>query len=157
MAKLHDMEIDQYEHDSVTIDDLDLENELTRVPADLAYWNARYSQALKQHLEAKLEAHRVQAACRIRLRTQLEGRKGKGPTVDEVKDGAQVDEQAYEAELAEIAAEAERARLRGVCEAVSARKDALQTKAANLRREMESTPAKAREQRSLREDRLDEE
>lgn len=146
---LHDMPVDSYLADSVSVDELNLDTELARVSADLAYWSAQYAAAVNVHLNAKIDAKKAWGAAFLRLRE------------DAITDGERATEKILEAKVvtdggylvsayAESAAEAERARLRGVVDSVSAKKDALQSLCAKLRIEMEGDAYVRRRERQLR-------
>lgn len=134
--KIHDLDVDDYLYRSVSVDDLILDDELTMVSSDLAYWNTRYSEALEKHLMAKFDLKKTRAKLYIECRVRIEGR-GEKATVAGIDAELDQEMDLEFAEIEAIEAEAERARLRGIADAVSAKKDVLQTKAAKLRKEME--------------------
>lgn len=152
-VKLHDLDVDEFLKDCVTIEPMALEEEFVRLPADLAYWNERYSMANRTFLRAKIDRERTEARLTIQLREELAKTmpEGKKPTVDAV--GAAVKDHAdmNAARNAEIDAEIEKARLYGVLDAVRAKKDMLVSIGAHHRAEMAGDPRIREEARSHRE------
>ena len=124
MAKLHDLEVDDYLEQCVSLYPETLNEEFVRLPADIAYWTHRFGEALRAHLRAKMEAERTRSRLRMEHRAKLEGVKdpatGKPAKATESMVDAAVDmDPAWElARLAEIDAEVERVRLQGVCRAL---------------------------------------
>lgn len=146
------LSVDDYLAASVEIDDVDLDEEFTRVAADLAYWGAQYASAVRLHLRAKIDAKKERAKAYIMHRESIFAEGGK-PTEKQVEAACDVDDDVLHAAYAEVDAEAERARLRIMVDAVSAKKDALQSLGAKLRKEMDANPSVRREQRGFRGDR----
>lgn len=124
MATLHDLEVDDYLGQCVELYPETINEEFVRLPADLAYWTHKYSEALRAHLKAKLDSEKTRSRLRMEHRTLLEGVKdaatGKPAKATESMVDAAVDtDPAWEAaRLAEIDAEVERVRLQGVCRAL---------------------------------------
>lgn len=124
MAKLHDLDVDDYLESCVSLYPETLNEEFVRLPADIAYWTHRFGEALRAHLRAKMEAERTRSRLRMEHRVRLEGVKdpttGKPAKATESMVDAAVDtDPAWEAtRLAEIEAEVERVRLQGVCRAL---------------------------------------
>jgi hypothetical protein len=140
------MEVEQYLYDSVSIDDLSMEDEFKRVAADLAYWGARYAEAVKAHLLAKLEAEQAWARCWGQVKSN---------------DTERVTDKAAEAKVTlnpvwkavrvdEITAESEKLRAKAFVDAVSAKMHALQSLGAKMRVEMEGDPVIRRQERDRR-------
>ena len=67
---------DEYLAECVVINDFALDEEFIRMPADMAYWNARYADALRNYLLAKLDHERN--AARLHLRTKAANAAGGG-------------------------------------------------------------------------------
>lgn len=133
---LHDMEVEAYLYDSVNIDDFAMDEEFKRVAADIAYWNARYSEAVKAHQVAKLEAKLEKSAAWKRAREAVELR-GEKLTDKGIEAEAETDQLWVDKRMAEIDAEALSKKIGGFAEAVAAKKDMLQSLGARLRVELE--------------------
>ena len=118
MKKLHDLEIEDFLHECVEVDPLLLDDEFARMPADMAYWAARYAESIKRFLHAEHARKKVQASVWIEERAQ-------GGTIDDVKSRVALSSAHIEATLEEIDAEAEKERLRGVVEAIRTKRDML--------------------------------
>lgn len=141
---------EQYLSECVTLDDLALDEEYIRTPADLAYWNARYADALRAYLTAKL-AHETNAA-RLHLRVKADNDLGGGKkaTVADLEAMVVVDPDYQRTAMAMVEADAERQRLRGSVDAIACKKDMLQSLGAKLRAEMGADPMVRAEQRRSR-------
>lgn len=143
--------------EAVQIDDIAFDEELIRTPGDIAYWNARYTQALRVYLLADHHAETVRARLHLELKagsdstgevevedgeaqTGKRKRRVRGPTVDDIKAMVLVHPEYQTARLAAIEAEAEKEQLRKFTEALVARKDMLQSIGAKLRLEMANDP-----------------
>ena len=139
MPKIHDLEVDKYLADCVTITPEAIQEEFIRVPADLAYWGELHAQAVKVHLTAKMEVERMAAklAMEYRERMSVEGKKTTEATVEAA---VLLDSAYHEARLAAIEAEATRASLRSRFDAVAAKRDMVQSLGAQIRVEMERDP-----------------
>jgi hypothetical protein len=116
-----------------------IEEEFVRTPADVAYWNAQFSDALDEYLRARarrdLEWSRIWLLTRERLLAA--GEKATEKIVDAM---TTVDAEYQAANEASIAAEAKKARLYGAVDAVRAKKDMIQSLGAKLRAELEGDP-----------------
>lgn len=146
MAKLHDMDVDDYLAQAVGIDPLAIQEEYVRVPAELAYWNCKYAEAVNRHLRAKHHLEVTEAQLRFLCRDALEeaGRKVTESTVD----SAMLRHSSYEpARFAAIEAEVEVKRLAGVVDAVRTKRDMLVSLGAHVRAEMQHDPVIRSEQR----------
>jgi len=139
MAKLNEIEVDKYLKDSVDIEPTQLQEEYVRVPADIAYWNERYSQALRRHLMAKMTLDRIYAGLQIETREKLALERGK---VTEATVSANIEvNPAYQAARLEVLeAEVESARIKGVGYAVSAKREMIVSLGAHLRIELQHDP-----------------
>ncbi len=138
---------EQYLKDSVMIDDLVLDEEFIRVPADLAFWSARYADAVKAFLLAKLERDRVQGKVRLTIKAEAEIDKKKR-RADDLEAAVNNDPEYLDAAVAMIEAEAEKKHAQGRVDAVAAKKDMVQSLGAKLRSEMERDPMIRQEQRN---------
>lgn len=134
-ALLHDLSVDQYLSQSVTVEPLQLEEEFVRLPADLAYWHARAADALRDYQLAKLEQDKTEANLRIVVRENIIATGGK-PTESQVESGVILRPEYGEARTRTIEAEVEHQRLRGVCDAVRCKRDALIALGQQARAEM---------------------
>lgn len=140
MARLNDIEVDDYLAKACEIDPLGLQEEYVRLPADLGYWNQKYAIAYRLHARARLSRKRLEALLAIEHRQGMldEGRK---PTEAMVAVAVETDERLAEAMEAEVEHEVEKVRLWGVLDAVRAKKDMLVSLGAQLRAEMNSDPS----------------
>ncbi len=138
---------DAYLDDCVKIDDMVLDEEFIRLPADLAFWSARYAESVRAYLLAKLEADKAKAKAHLRIKAEaeLEGRK---MTVPDLEANVQIDPDYLDAAVALIEADIERKKLQGCVDAVHAKKDMIQSLGAKLRTEMERDPMVRVEQRN---------
>lgn len=139
MAFLHDMEVSDHLAECVQIDQDDMDGEFRRVAADLAYWTAQHAAAVEVSLRAKAEAKRVWARAWERERDALLDEREAGEKVTDrlIESRVLLAADVVAAEEEEIAAEGQRIRLHGVAQAIGAKKDALQSLGAKLRKEME--------------------
>lgn len=134
-ATLHDVEIDKLLLDCVSIDPLALDEEFVRMPADLAYWNEQYAQAIRDHLYAKHEYDKVRAAVMIELREDAAAT-GAKLTVADLEARVVLDDRVDAAHIAMIESEAHKAHMRCRADAVMAKRDMLQSLGAKVRAEM---------------------
>ena len=127
---------DDYVSDSTDIDENNLNQEYCRVSADLAYWNEEHAKATRRALLAKAERDRVHARIwsEKRAESKLEGQK---LTEKDIQALIAQDDEYFEAYSKWAEAEAAKTRLRGYCEAVSTKKDMLQSLGANIRAEFQ--------------------
>jgi hypothetical protein len=130
---------DKYLRDSVMIEPLQVSEEFVRLPSDLAYWNSKYADALRQHLLAKLTVEETEAELYGRHRDRLLAA-GSKATVNEIDAAVQSDPELHQARLAAIDAEVTKARVHGIVSAVSAKRECLVSLGAQLRQEMENDP-----------------
>jgi len=139
MAKLFDMEVDEFLRKSVSVEPLAINEEYVELPAALAYWNARYADALREHLKAKMVLDRTEAKLRIECREMLAA---EGKVTESMIDAAVERHPDIEiAKLTSIEAEVEKVRISGVAEAVRAKKDMLISLGATMRAEMDGDPS----------------
>lgn len=162
MAKLHDIEIDDWLKSCIEIEPAALEEEFVRLPADYAYWNERFACGLRAFNVAKIQLDRVEARLHIEMRETLTaqaadaaiaeaavaepGTKAKpkravrSPTVDDVNAAVQSCKDYQDARDALLTAEVEKARLYGVLKAIEFKRDALIQLGAKIRVEMQHDP-----------------
>jgi len=136
---VRDIEIDTYLYECVQIEPEALEEEFIRLPADIAYWNEKYSIALREYLLAKLRADETKALVTMETR-EFANASGVKMTVGDLEAKVQLDDRVQDANLALVEAEAARQALRNRCDALMAKRDMLQSLGAKLRVEMMSDP-----------------
>jgi len=153
MALLHDIEVDDYLAESVVLDELALQAEFVRLPADLAYWNHRFARASEAAALAKLDLERTEAVVSLAVRQKLldDGAKATEGVVDAyvIKNSS-----VYEAKKKHILAEAERVRIHGVCDAIRTKRDMLISTGAHIRAEMNHDPRMRQDSAEFRANRL---
>lgn len=172
MAQLHDIDVEQYLRDCVDIDDTALNEEFIRVPADLAYWNHQFAEAVQELAQSKFVREQVYARRRAEVRDELmqaardaydtamdmattpaeeKKIKLKAPTVDDIDSATVVDEEYAEAKQREIDAEGAKARMYGIVDAVRTKRDMLIQMGADRRVEMQGDPQLRAEAKGARE------
>ncbi len=138
--KIHDMDVDSYLRESVCIDEImTLDEDMRRISGDICYWNSRYAEGNKEHLLLKIEMDRLAGILYMEHREKLELLKGK-VTEKMVTAAVDMDDRWHDMRIQVIEAETEKIRIRGVCDAVIAKKDMLQSIGAKLRIEMQGDP-----------------
>jgi hypothetical protein len=138
-AHLQEIEVEQYLKDSVDIEPTALQEEYVRVPADIAYWNERYSVALRAHLMAKMALDRIYAGLQIETREKLALEGGK-VTESTVSANIELNTAYQAARLELVTAEVEAARIKGVSYAVIAKREMIVSLGAHLRIELQHDP-----------------
>lgn len=133
MTENHD-----YLAECISIDLVDLNDEFVRVPADISYWNGQLADATRIAMTAKLDLDRAKAQLFTTIRASKVD--NKQPSIDTVNAQVDADQDIYDLELDYILKEAERLRARGAVDAVSAKRDMIQSLGAKLRAEMRSDP-----------------
>ena len=136
------MSEDTFLQDVINIDVLSIDEQFKKVPAELAYYNQKYADALEEHLIAKHDMERAHANAYEWLSREHDS-KGKKLTVAAIEARIQLDEDYHNAKLNFIMKEAEKARLRGKVDVVSAKKEMLISLGAHLRVEMSDPLVKA--------------
>ena len=137
--KLRDIEIDEFLYDCIHVDPIVIQEEFARVAPDLAYWSAKFAEAHKTYLEAKILRDNVRGAKWFIVKNDLLATRGKCSNPD-VEAALDTDEDMNEALASLVEAEYERERLKGVLEAVRAKKDMLISMGAMIRAEMQGDP-----------------
>ena len=135
----------EYLRECITLDDLALDEEFIRMPADMAYWSAQYADALRTYLFAKFEHDRNAARLHLQTKAANEVGMGKKATVGDLEAMVITDPEYERTYLPLLEADVDRARLRGVVDAISTKKDMLQSLGAKLRAEMAGDPIVRRE------------
>ena len=142
---------DKYLHECTQIEPTFLQEEFVRLPADLAYWNQRYSEAYRVWLEAKHAVERHAAVMSIAIREQLMVTNKGRATISEVEQLLHRDAAYDQLKRAEIVAETEKVRLYGVLDALRTKREMVISLGAHIRAEMSNDPL-IRQQRALDEE-----
>lgn len=138
-GKLRELEVEKYLAECVQIFPEALNEEFVRMPADFAYWNERYADALRTHLLAKLMYDRTESSVRIECREKLLEQNAK-VTESMVEAAVAQHPEFNEAREAVIASEIEKVRLGGVLDAIRTKRDMLISLGAHARIEMMNDP-----------------
>jgi len=136
---LRDIQIDEYLLECVAIEPTMLDDEFVRMPMDMAYWNERYSAAIRDHLMAKLHYDNTRAKVLLETRVHIE-QSGLKRTVGDVDAMVTTDPRVVDAYLQYVEAEAQRQAIRNRCEAVQIKREMLQSLGAKYRVEMQTDP-----------------
>lgn len=136
---LRDIEIDEYLLECVVIEPTMLDEEFTRIPVDLAYWNERYSDSIRVHLISKLEYEQVRARIGLEVRSKV-AESGVKKTVGDIDAMVSTNPEVSAAYLAYVEADAERQAMRNRVESVNAKREMLQSLGAKMRAEIMSDP-----------------
>jgi hypothetical protein len=123
----------------LTLDKDDLNEEFCSVPAAIAYWNERLAFAVEAAHIAKIDYDREWARMFVMLRERDTG--GKPLAAELVKAKCDSDEELYAMQLDHAKKSAEVTRLRGIVDAVLAKRDMTQSLGAKLREELRGDPA----------------
>ena len=139
----------EYLRECLDLDPEQLNEEFCKIPGAIAWWNARFADASKRAAVAKLDYEREWARLYVLLSAPPDeeeeeealprGRKKpkkRTLTVDGIKARCDEDPELYQLAVDVALAEAEKIRLRGICEAVLAKRDMLQSLGAKLREEL---------------------
>lgn len=121
---------------AVTIEPMALEEEFVRLPADIASFNEQFAEALEEFLRAKRNEERTYARLYMSEREGAE----KKTTEAMVRHTVELHPDYEAATLRRIMAEVEKARLRGVLDALSAKRDSLISVGAQIRDERRHGP-----------------
>lgn len=147
MKQINDLEVEDHLADSLTVppevleDWLSLNKELVRLPADLAYYGFKSSQAEREFMYAQADFERTEASLRIRLREDLAGGGStRGPTESMVDAAVKTHERYHTAYIALIEAECKQKDLRRVVDDIKVKRDALMAIGQNVRAEMQADP-----------------
>lgn len=131
-----DEQIDEWEHDAISIEPLALEEEFVRNPSDIARANAKYASALKRWLHAKRHEAKTYSRRYLELRETASSKL----TEAMLKHMVEMDEDYQTAVMDRINAEVDKVRLHGVLEALKAKRDSLISIGAHMRAEMGGGP-----------------
>ncbi len=119
--------------------DVDLDGEFRRVAGDLYYWATEAAAAEEQVYIAKTNAARAYADSVLRARVRLEG-EGRRPTEKILDAEAEADEAVAHEQSRYAAALRRRAELRGLVDAIIAKRDMLISLGATERAQMTMDP-----------------
>jgi hypothetical protein len=128
-------DLDLYAKRVTAIDPVMLRDEYIRLPADLASWNARQALAQEAFMEADLALDRTEARLSIEWREGMTADNAK-VTEGTVKERVRCDQKYVDARMAVIEAEVELARVKGVVQAILAKKEMLISLGAHVRAEL---------------------
>jgi hypothetical protein len=133
MAKLMDLDVDDYLKQCVQLEPEALSEEFGRISADYAYWNEKYANANKAHLMAEWEEEKTEARLRLKFK---EPEAGKKPPTEGTVDAAVKLAPEYEAvHLVTLTHQAERDYLKGVLETLRTKREMAISMGAHLRQE----------------------
>jgi hypothetical protein len=141
LANINGIPVEEYLRDCVDLNPDVLDEEMVRLPADYAYWNERHTIAFRNFQHSKLEEDRIRSQRRLEMREEHAGEKGKGPTMDDLKAMVDLDGDVQQSALDTINAEVELKRMKGILDALSIKRDMVQSIGARLRLEMMNDPA----------------
>lgn len=146
MAKLRDLEIDDYLKQCIELEPEVITEEMSRISADYAYWNEKYAMANRVQLEAEFHEKKTKAQLYLKHREPETGKKA--PTVDAIDAMVTVDPLFEEAHMKLIAAQAEASYLKGVLETLRTKREMLISVGAHKRQE-EKGDVRMMEKRAL--------
>lgn len=138
---LHDRAVPAYLKACVTITPEALPADLTDVPGQIAYVNARVADATRAYNAADINVKRVRAERRAKLRAEMEAATGKRVTNDAVTDALEDDQSYIEALMTRAEADAALIAAQGWAKAASAKLAACLALAGLLREELRGDPA----------------
>ncbi len=143
------VDVQEYLRDCVRIEPLVIEEEYVRLPADLAYWNARYSESVQAFLTEKMNSEEHEARQRILHREMLLAAGGKA-TESQVEAAVLCDPSMREARLRYITAEARKHHVAGIVDAIRTKRDMLISLGAHMRAELQGDPVLKQERANRR-------
>lgn len=132
-------ELDEYLRQCVRIDPEDIQEEFVRIPSHLAYWNARYARALRDHLMAKIDLDVLKANLDPAIRLELMNR-GVKVTEAQVSAAIETHEDVVAARMRVAETEVTKNEMYGSLDAIRSKKEMLVSLGAHLRAEMEGDP-----------------
>jgi hypothetical protein len=122
------------------IDPMDLTPAFCQLPADLAYWGARYADAHRQAAAAKADEKQIHGANWEVARDRVTAIRGKA-TLDDIKAAIEQIDDVRRARENTIEAEYEKVRLLGIVDAIRSKRDMLISVGAHVRAEMDHDPS----------------
>ncbi len=132
-------DVDAYLRECVRIEPLAIQEEYVRLPADLAYWNAKYAEAQREFLMSKVDLDVLERELYPVVRQELET-SGQRVTEKMIEAGIGQSSLWTEAKQRVARADADKAKMYGVLDAVRTKRDMLVSLGAHLRAEMEHDP-----------------
>ena len=152
MKSIHDIEVDDYLYECVTVFPEAIQEEMVRTPVDLAYWGEQHGRAMEAWKMAKLTREKVEAELFLELQESIQEETKKKPTLDTIKASVVTHPKYDAAKLNEIEAEARYQTMKNRLSAVAAKKDMIQSIGAQLRAEMAADPSVAEDIRTRKGD-----
>jgi hypothetical protein len=136
MAKIFDLDVEDFVAESVALsaDPGRVDEEMQRIPSLIAYWNAKLADATTDHLRRDLALDVVRAETRQRVQIENDGKK---MTVADLDALVTLDPAVQEAHNARIEADGTARTVRGMVDAIAAKRDMLQSIGARLRLELQ--------------------
>ncbi len=123
----------------VRIDPLDLSNEFVQLSGQLAYWNDRYADALREFLISKVDLEVLKGQLQPLVRQALLDAGGK-TTEAQVTSAIETHDEVIDAKNRLVHAEVEKNRLYGALDAIRSKKEMLISLGAHMRAEMGGDP-----------------
>ncbi len=137
---IHDLDVSDILHESVSIDRTDLNGEYCRVAADLAYWGEKQAQSERAEAEAKFELERVDAKTSKLVRKNLELTETKRVTEKMIEAEVLLSPAYGTARTGVIEAGEIHRKCRSIVDAVKSKRDMLVSLGAHKRAEMQADP-----------------
>jgi hypothetical protein len=128
--------LEKYDRECISINPFDLNDEFTKLPAQVAYWNAELGNAIEDVLATKKEYDEMRARVFIFIKSDSDAKL----TVADIDARVTVDVEVEDAHMALVKAEAKKARVKGMVDALHVKKDMLQMIGSKLKIEMEHDP-----------------
>jgi hypothetical protein len=122
--KYRDIELDDELFDSVELLSDKLDQHIADVSKDIAYFAARYKEAIKQHAQAEIELDATKSRIRLEIRATLSEAGGR-VTEGLIDDKLMQNEEYQEARLYEASLEAEREAAKVNIQAILAKREQL--------------------------------
>jgi hypothetical protein len=140
MAKLHDIEIDDYFAECIRLDDNSLSEEFMRVANDRYYWSVKLNDAVEDQRRAELALKMARASVsqEMRAKAKLANEKLTEGTIDEL---TTLHPDVVAAAEAEITADVRRMDMLERVRAIDKKGEAAISLGAQKRKEMESDPS----------------
>ncbi len=135
MAKLRNIEVDDYYKQCIDFEPALIDEEFARLSGDLGYWNEMVANASKEVMLAEWAAKKIEAQLYLKYKEPAEGKK---PPTEATVDAAIKVDPAYEAaHLKFIEAQYEYTQLAGRAKTISKKGEMLVSLGAQIRQERE--------------------